>query len=1061
MCVMVTIEELEKNGVDCQVYYKFGVFDLQPNPSAISYLLTAPQNNSLYYMYSSNALLEGTALKQGKQTSLIACLDWARNNLQIRFAYDANTRDCSLLPDAVNLITSSAKTKSEKRYYEVALPEAAQTYLSFQHTWLRNPEVITKGISDDITNGTILYCSYACLTMDSCAGFLMQHSAGQKSPISSKCIFLNNSMIIPVYTSSLNTPPTSKLTLELYIKKFQSYFLSKLISTTPTCFPKAKRSVGVADFLGEAELENIRDKLPDADSKDLPPNGKSFDGVEEVPKQNMASVPTANNEEVKSKCAKSKAKHKREKRDVPIELMPLLPRVAGAVAKAAPIVTQVVAPLVETAATASSIPVVGWVVGGLLLAGAAIAAIGCAIKWCQPDKKDERPTCARARSLLHERIFDANGSWEKTSARYKRQPAPAPDPRCTCFRQPNADRMVDEEDALHDDCTNGGMGRPLNAMCHICCKAGYSAQDQQLTCTGDTVHPAEWHPDPLCEPVACTVNAAGMALIPVSNCLGSFYYGVSYDSNRRLPNYAVYFFGDNNAAGVGRDGTFSAYPCPELQRLQLTSRNYLDLGGNIFNKGHLAPNGDFNFLLDSQQSTFFYINAAPQDAYSNQAAVWGRLEKRVKAALSANIGGVYRKGFVLTGVCPTNRPHPSNPALMLPIPECFWKVVCTRSNTGILTSALYYHTNSYVDRNNAAQKMARYNEVFIQPVREQTDLQTLANINIGAVWDEAEIFFQNEDAAVRSEYAQCKHASATGTPVRSSVAEELKEFWRDFLFGDGFVPDFTKNDEKDVKVDTSNSGAPPNCAKRVIAYVSSWKDVPFKVSQASYYTHVVFAFVEMTGDGSLRVGSADAEHSASLDVDTKKSYIRLYEIKTAKEAIGASQGRTLYTQFAVGGWENSQFYSATAASSTATGNFIASALQIIDYFNMDGIDIDWEYPVTGGKTSGPKSDRENYLKFLSSIRSALTAHQNAKGRGEPYLLSIAGAAGSWVLDDGYDLMGIMDSVDWINVMTYDYFGAWDSKWGTYTGQCAFLRVVKFSDKCLGGENKRSNRHTSQ
>ena len=87
----------------------------------------------------------------------------------------------------------------------------------------------------------------------------------------------------------------------------------------------------------------------------------------------------------------------------------------------------------------------------------------------------------------------------------------------------------------------------------------------------------------------------------------------------------------------------------------------------------------------------------------------------------------------------------------------------------------------------------------------------------------------------------------------------------------------------------------------------------------------------------------------------------------------------------------------------------------------------------GGANTGTSDDRENYVSFLKTIRAALDSHAESNYRTTPYILTIVGGAGASVIDSGYDLDGIVEVVDWINVMTYDYFGPWDSKWGKYTG----------------------------
>jgi chitinase len=240
----------------------------------------------------------------------------------------------------------------------------------------------------------------------------------------------------------------------------------------------------------------------------------------------------------------------------------------------------------------------------------------------------------------------------------------------------------------------------------------------------------------------------------------------------------------------------------------------------------------------------------------------------------------------------------------------------------------------------------------------------------------------------------------------------------------------TKISQDDVVDDScaSGCGSPPPCGKKLVAYMSSWSDSLLTVQQASRLTHIIFAFIEMKPDGSLVVGSADPAHSTDPDGDFLKASNRLNRLAAVKQEVPG-----LKTLFAVGGWENSQYFSDAVASESMQSNFISDMRSIIVQYGFDGIDIDWEYPVTGGATNGTLDDRDNYVAFLRRIRSTLQDLQSQENRTDDYLVTIASAAGSWVLEVGYDLDNITDVVDWINVMTYDYYGAWDSKWGAYTG----------------------------
>ena len=121
----------------------------------------------------------------------------------------------------------------------------------------------------------------------------------------------------------------------------------------------------------------------------------------------------------------------------------------------------------------------------------------------------------------------------------------------------------------------------------------------------------------------------------------------------------------------------------------------------------------------------------------------------------------------------------------------------------------------------------------------------------------------------------------------------------------------------------------------------------------------------------------------------------------------------------VGGCTGSGDFSTVAATEEGRRTFAQSALDLIQTYHFDGVDIDWEYPVSGGLQSGRAEDRENFTLLLRELRDTL---------GDEYLLTIASSANP----DRLALLEIEDFVsylDWINVMTYDYHGSWEANGG--------------------------------
>lgn len=86
---------------------------------------------------------------------------------------------------------------------------------------------------------------------------------------------------------------------------------------------------------------------------------------------------------------------------------------------------------------------------------------------------------------------------------------------------------------------------------------------------------------------------------------------------------------------------------------------------------------------------------------------------------------------------------------------------------------------------------------------------------------------------------------------------------------------------------------------------------------------------------------------------------------------------------------------------------------------FDGIDIDWEYPNACGLACGVPEDRENFTALMAEFRKQLDAVRPG------LLLTIASAAGVDKIRQ-FDPDKFHQYLDFINVMTYDFHGGWDT-----------------------------------
>ena len=198
---------------------------------------------------------------------------------------------------------------------------------------------------------------------------------------------------------------------------------------------------------------------------------------------------------------------------------------------------------------------------------------------------------------------------------------------------------------------------------------------------------------------------------------------------------------------------------------------------------------------------------------------------------------------------------------------------------------------------------------------------------------------------------------------------------------------------------------------RVIGYFSSWAiyDREFFVTDvaADKLTHINYAFFLISEGGKCALGDEWADTQLQL----------------LKEAHPGLQ-----TLMSIGGWTGSALFSDVALTGETRQKFVQSCVGMMTQYGFNGIDIDWEYPTGGGEegNSARPEDKQNFTLLLAEFRKQLEAQGSTDN--QHYLLTIAAPA-SVEQYHNIELDKIIDSLDWINVMTYDFSGSWSEKTG--------------------------------
>jgi len=186
----------------------------------------------------------------------------------------------------------------------------------------------------------------------------------------------------------------------------------------------------------------------------------------------------------------------------------------------------------------------------------------------------------------------------------------------------------------------------------------------------------------------------------------------------------------------------------------------------------------------------------------------------------------------------------------------------------------------------------------------------------------------------------------------------------------------SNNDNSSKPVAVNN--AVPIASFKVIGYLPSWQgDV--NAVQYSKLTHVNYAFLTPTNTGGLN------------PLDNLSKFTSL---------VSNAHSHNVKVMISVGGGGGGDAFNPIVANAGYRTTFVNNMVNFCNQYNVDGVDIDWEFPSAGTETS-------NFYLLLQELSTAM--HNS----GRLCTIASISVGATYVTNNMFSIL------DWINIMDYD------------------------------------------